>query len=235
MSEKPSFLRRVTRYLVEILIIIIGITISFALDDWDKRNTDQEDYKNYLINLQQDIQIDSSQMITDARSYVQKMNAVDLILRFDEKNYNQDTLIALGNGLNRITNFVEFLPNDNTFQMLSSIGGFRVFENQKLSSELIQLYKYDYAFIDMMGRESNDFRKSQLMPYLLENIYFEDQETFPVVQTDIPKVVGDKIFRNICIEYSGTSYSAYNSYRRALKRLIIVDKLIKEELDKVKG
>ena len=70
----------------------------------------------------------------------------------------------LGRAQDNLLNYVEFLPNDNTFQVLSSTGDFRVFENDSLVSELFQLYDYDYAFIAMLGREANGDRNDLLKP-----------------------------------------------------------------------
>ena len=99
-------------------------------------------------------------------------------------------------------------------------------------SELFHLYRYDYAFIEMVGKEANDERIQLLKPYLIENIYLEDEITFPLMRTDIPRVLQDRVFRNICLGYEKSSYSAYNSYRLALERLVRIDRLIEGELNK---
>jgi hypothetical protein len=130
----------------------------------------------------------------------------------------QDSIAMLGRAQDNLLNYVEFLPNDNTFQVLSSTGDFRVFENDSLVSELFQLYDYDYAFIAMLGREANGERNDLLKPYLIDNIYFEDKLTFPLVRTDIAAVIGDRKFRNICLDYQESCYGAINGYRRAMDR-----------------
>jgi hypothetical protein len=229
MPRNTSLPRRLGRYVIEIIIIIIGITLSFALSDWDKRRSAQKNYQTYLENLQQDIKIDSLQMVNDYRSYYRKYKGIEKMLSY-KGSMEVDTLRSLGEALNALSNFVEFLPNNNTFLMLSSTGDFKVFDNKDLVSQLIQLYQYDYAYIVMMGKEANKDRVNRLEPYLIENIFFEDQITFPKVRTNIPDVINDREFRNICILYQGSAWSAMASYRRALDRLRGVDSLINVEL-----
>lgn len=226
---KKSIPKRLGKYLIEIVIIIIGITLSFALNEWNQKQSDNEDYYEYLESLRQDIKIDSLQMVNDYRSYFNISKGAELILRYDDK-YRADSLISFALAVENLTNFIEFLPNNNTFQMLSSTGGFRVFENKELVKEIIQLYKYDYEFIRMMGDEALAERRLLLEPYLIKNIYYEDRNIFPDIKTDVKKLINDPVFRNLCDSYSGSSWSAANAYGRAMKRLRIVDKMIEEEL-----
>ena len=231
MARQKNIFSKLGSYFVEILIIIVGVYISFALNDWQQRQSDETDYQNYLKRLQQDIRIDSLQMVNDMRLYTNKVKAVDLIYKYHE-GFNRDSIALLGQAQNTLSSYVRFLPNDNTFQVLSSTGDFKVFRNDSLVSNLFQLYSYDYAFIEMIGQEVNQERVQLLKPYLIQNIYFEDEITFPIVKTNIPEVVRDRTFRNICFNYQGSSYSAVNSYQRALTRLVRINKMIREELKK---
>ena len=230
MALRKNLFSRLGNYFIEIVIIIIGISLSFALSDWEKKKSDQVDYQNYLKRLQQDIRIDSVQMANDKRLYLNKIKAVDLIFKYHE-GFSQDSILLLGEAQNALSNYVQFLPNNNTFQVLSSTGEFKIFRNDSLVSELFHLYRFDYAFIEMMGKEADGARTQRLEPYLIQNIYYEDELTFPIVRTDIAKVIRDRTFRNICLDYKQSSYSAFNSYRIALERLARIDRIIEEELE----
>lgn len=230
MAKQSTFISKLGKYLIEIVIIIIGISLSFALNDWEKKKSAQVDYQGYLKKLQQDVRIDSLQITNDMRSYRNKIEGVDLIFNYHE-GFSEDSIALLGAAQNALSNFIQFLPNDNTFQVLTSTGDFRVFENDSLVSELFQLYGYDYDFIEMLGEEANNERVDLLKPYLIENIYFEDKITFPLVRTDIAGVVRDRTFRNICLDYQESCYGAFSAYQRALARLVRINELILTELD----
>jgi hypothetical protein len=168
-------------------------------------------------------------MTNDKRLYLNKIRAVDLIFKYHD-GFSQDSIALLGQAQNTLSNYVQFLPNNNTFQVLSSTGEFKIFTNDSLVSELFHLYRYDYAFIEMMGKEADGARSQRLEPYLIQNIYYEDEITFPIVKTDIAKVIRDRTFRNICLDYKQPSYNAFDSYRIALDRLVRINKMIQEEL-----
>lgn len=229
MTKKKSVFSLLGRYVSETIIIIIGISISFAISDWEKKRSARIAYQDYLQRLQLDIAIDSVQMVNDVRAYRRKIDGVNLVFAF-HPGFSQDSIALLGQAQNALLNYVEFLPNDNTFQILSSTGDFNVFTNDSLVSELFRLYRYDYAFISMNGREANHERLNQVKPYLIDNMYYEDELTFPVVRTDIPAIVSDRYFRNICLEYQESCAAAIMPYSRAMQRLVRVNRMIREEL-----
>jgi len=230
MSKNKSLFSRVGRYLVEIMIIIIGITLSFAVNEWKEGNANKTDYYEHLVSLQQDLQIDSLQIANDYQSYRNINQGTYTILRSDEK-YRKDSLLEFALAVDALSNYVNFLPNNNTFQMLRSTGGFRVFGNKELVKEITQLYQFDFAFIDMMGEEVQTERRNNLEPYLLKSIVMEDKETFPQIKTDISALANDPLFRNLCYTYRGSTWSLMNAHRRAMKQLRKVSKILEEELE----
>ena len=231
MLGKSSLGKRIGRYLIEVIIIIIGITLSFALNEWNVKRLERADYYEYLENLKQDLKIDSIQMAKDIVSYSGLVKGTGIILRYDDK-HRKDSLFNFAISVGNLSNFIEFLPNNNTFRMLSSIGGFKVFENKDLAKEMVQLYQYDYAFIKMQEKEASNERERLLEPYLFENIYFEDRETFPEIKTDVSKLIADPLFRNLCYSYGNSCRNAVSAYNRAIRRLNTVNNMINEELNK---
>ncbi len=230
MSRKKSVFSLLGRYVSETIIIIIGISISFAISDWEKKRSARTSYQDYLERLQVDMAIDSVQMVNDVAAYRRKIGGVDLVFAY-HPGFPQDSVALLGQAQNALLNYVEFLPNDNTFQILSSTGDFNVFTNDSLVSELFRLYRYDYAYIHMNGREANHERLNQVKPYLIDHMYYEDELTFPLVRTDIPAIVSDRYFRNICLEYQESCYAAITPYQQAMGRLIRVNQMIRQELE----
>ena len=224
-----STTKRLSRYLTEILVIIIGITLSFALNEWNNNRNEYEAYKNHLENLSSDLEIDFKQMKSDRESVNNIKKNLTYSLKYNPADI--ESIPKLSNAINEIMSYINFLPNNNTFQMLNSTGGLAVFKNKELVSELNQLYQYDYAYIEMMERQKDRVLYEHLMPLLYEEIYFEDALTYPNIRTDVKAFLGNKEFRNICLDYQGACDSHAWSYTRALKRLEKVKKIIEEELE----
>ena len=233
LKPGKSLGQKIFTYLIEIIIIILGISISFGLNEWNKQRSDHTEYLKYLENLKEDIHVDSVQMVGDRRSYTRIKDGINSLMGF-KAQYLQipDSMGNLASAFVALDNFIEFLPNNNTFEQLSSTGDFNKFRNKELIKEVIQLYQYDYAYIRMMGDQAKDVSRNHLKPYFFNNIYLEDSRTFPKVKTNIPEVIEDRLFRNIILSYQGSADSAIRAYNRALKRLVKVDDMIDKELAK---
>jgi len=227
-KSNKNITKKLGRYLTEILVIIIGITLSFALNEWNKSRNDHKAYKNHLENLTNDLEIDFKQMNSDIASVSRIQKSLMYALKYNPSN--RDSIPRLSEAINETMSYINFLPNNNTYRMLNSTGGLDVFRNKELVSELNKLYQYDYAYIEMMEKHKDKVLYSHLLPLLYEEIYFEDAITYPNIRTDVKSFLNNKKFRNICIDYEGACSSHSWSYTRALKRLEKVQGLIKEEL-----
>ena len=106
LNPGNSLGKKILTYLVEVIIIILGISISFGLNEWNKQRSDQSDYIKYLENLKQDIRIDSLQMVSDRRTYNRISNGIDYLLAF-QPEYLQvpDSMKLLGESFNTLNNF----------------------------------------------------------------------------------------------------------------------------------
>ena len=82
MSRKKSVFSLLGRYVSETIIIIIGISISFAISDWEKKRSARTSYQDYLERLQVDMAIDSVQMVNDVAAYRRKIGGVDLVFAY---------------------------------------------------------------------------------------------------------------------------------------------------------
>lgn len=231
MNKKTnkSIPKKMGRYLIEILVIIIGITLSFALNEWNKSRNDHKAYENHLESLTKDLEIDSKQMKSDIESVNRIKRSLMYALEYDPAN--RDSIPILSQAINEMMSYINFLPNNNTYRMLNNTGGLDVFKNKELVSELNQLYQYDYAYIEMMEEHKDNILYQHLMPMLYEEIYFEDAITYPNIRTDVKAFLNNKKFRNLCIDYEGSCSSHHWSYTRALDRLEKVKKIIEEELN----
>ena len=228
-KSKNKMMKKLGRYLTEIIVIIIGITLSFALNEWNKSRSDYKAYKSHLENLSNDLEIDYVQMKSDVESLKNIKSSLMYALQYNPSN--TDSLPRLSQSVNDIMSYINFLPNNNTFNMLNSTGSFSVFENKELVRELNKLYQYDYAYIEMMEAHKDKALYQNLMPLLYDAVYFEDALTYPNVRTDVKAFLSNKRFRNICIDYESACSSYQWAYLRALERLEKVKKGIENELN----
>lgn len=130
-------MRKLNRYLIEISIIIIGITISFGVQSHLKEREDNRKqvlaYERIFEDLKQD------------REYFS--------LAFENNEQQIKAAKSIVNGPLNQTNFNRIIPyygtffNDNTITSIMSTGLLEDFENRALINEILTYYRQDYDFL----------------------------------------------------------------------------------------
>ena len=130
-------MRKLNRYLIEISIIIIGITISFGVQSHLK---DREDNRKQVVAYER--------IFEDLK---QDREYFDLAFENNEQQIKAAKSII--NGPLNQTNFNRIIPyygtffNDNTITSIMSTGLLEDFENRALINEILTYYRQDYYFL----------------------------------------------------------------------------------------
>ncbi len=149
-------------FIVELIIIVLGITISFLVNEWREQRQKEKLYLDYLASLDNDLKTDSAQIVSDLRSYNEIQDYAVLLLTFDvSQNKPSPELIE---AIEQVVSTVEFLPNKNTFEVLQSTGSFMLFKDKELAKLIVQLYQFEYPFIRMAERRYHDIQVNTLYP-----------------------------------------------------------------------
>ena len=130
-------MRKLNRYLIEISIIIIGITISFGAQSHLK---DREDNRKQVVAYER--------IFEDLK---QDREYFDLAFENNEQQIKAAKSIV--NGPLNQTNFNRIIPyygtffNDNRITSIMSTGLLEDFENRALINEILTYYRQDYDFL----------------------------------------------------------------------------------------
>ena len=128
-------------YLIEIIVIILGISITLALEEWRDNSKEKHLEQIYLKNLQTDIQTDLtslSQAISGTKTLLQKGNELLGYARSaDNKNIspgqvNEDVRAILGRP--------NFISSDASFTDLKSSGNLHLIKDIQLKNLLFAYY-----------------------------------------------------------------------------------------------
>ncbi|SFO03672.1 hypothetical protein SAMN04488519_103181 [Algoriphagus ornithinivorans] len=138
---------RVTRYLAyaigEIVLVVIGILIALAINNWNEANKNKKREKAFLTNLLEDLKADSLSLQEISATL---QNAVRYKLVFSNhiegKPANRDSINA--NFLNQYNILVDFIPNSNTLDELTYGNGLSLISNAELRRKIVSIYNtYD--------------------------------------------------------------------------------------------
>ncbi|GAB4029795.1 hypothetical protein [Spirosoma gilvum] len=155
-------------YVIEIIVIIFSISISFALDEWKDDRHKQELEQTYLKGLYSDIQTDMRQIgevIAETKQVIQKATSLS--------NRNPQTPISDYEAFVQDFRFVfrrpRFIAEDVTFADLKSTGNMQVISNALLKRALFDYYK-QYETIVRVETAELETTNTIIGPYLLRRL-----------------------------------------------------------------
>ena len=162
--------------LIDIAIIVFGITLSLMVERWRENAHERAIEKKFLLGLRVDLQNDILQLKSDSASYYD-LNRGWHYLRnagIRKTNLNRDSSIKYTNTL---TNTTEFIPNDSRFEALKSSGQFNVIENDSLQNLILDLYQNKIASLKLTTSYITAFKTQQLLPFLSKNMRYNDVDS----------------------------------------------------------
>ena len=190
------------KYLLEILVITIGILGAFALNNWNENRNAKIERGSIIQNLNTEFRKNQTEMdriktLTEAQ-YRAGMTLMS-IMGSDQANIekvNPDSLLY---------NFIEgnrYISTQYTLQDLSSSGRIQLIANDQLV-ELI--YEWQAAYDQMMEYFNgvDDKVEDDLVPFLTEHYAIKDIDRYGLLEWKTPsKLKHDKlkVFHNISFE-----------------------------------
>ena len=138
----PDFTHTKTyvRYLIEIVVIVAGITLSFLVDEYREDKREKEEYKIYLSKLKSDLLLDS--LMTDFTKNRRKAQYVGAVQLYNELYNNHpikddSVFVHLAANVLRTTPITQ---SNFTFREILSSGNLRLIEDDSVRLGLIVYY-----------------------------------------------------------------------------------------------
>jgi len=128
-------------YLIEVVVIIVGISITLVLEEWRDKGKEEELAKVYLANLAADIEADQHSLHFAASLTDSLLARGEEIRRFVKdpdghaltpQRLNEDVLKLIGRP--------KFIPHDATFSDLKSSGNLHLIKDVTLKGLLFSYY-----------------------------------------------------------------------------------------------
>ncbi|MBC2840272.1 DUF6090 family protein [Robiginitalea sp. SC105] len=161
-------------YLLEILVIILGILGAFALDNWNEervnRNIEKATYQSLTASLRQD-STELQRIISIQKKTIAGLQAViikDLDALRDSLPDEAiiDFLPDIMNGV------ISFFPKYGIYNMMISQGKIELIRSDSIKSSLIELYDYHYQRYQTIDAQLDRKYFDELNPFFIRYLGF---------------------------------------------------------------
>ncbi|MFY0624766.1 MAG: hypothetical protein JXR07_00610 [Reichenbachiella sp.] len=185
-----TFRQKWTEYILEILVIMIGILGAFMLNDWNESNRLDNQRQELIASLIEDFEYNSTTLeeerIVMSKGRLTKMDLFYDLLNRDEKTVSMDSLRNLAVTFFR---FDYFRPNLTAYNVAKSSGSLELLDNKKLL-EKITLFNREHEILLMVQNQNGhsyyagsgwEFRKTILPGVIYNSRYsgtYESNHTF---------------------------------------------------------
>jgi len=167
IREKLAAENKVASYLRyaigEILLVVIGILIALQINNWNENRKERLIEIKYLKNLEHDLQNDSTDIIKFKNTRIGISNAAHELLKY-AKSQNYDDVYRLDSLYITVALWVQFIPNNNTFEELRSTGNLQLIKNDSIKNLLLDLNKKNEELVsdrNHMRREYDNYLYDQ--------------------------------------------------------------------------
>lgn len=157
-------------HFIELLVVIIGISIAFALEGWSERKKAKKLEISYLQSLKTDLEkdvislqevMDSSQVITN---YVFEV-FTHIYRQSHDSVYRRHHVTS-----NYTTPY--FSSQHGTYTTLVNSGTINLIEDFALKAALTELYNIQYAQLETLDNKIRKLVDDMIYPYMIQNIRF---------------------------------------------------------------
>ena len=220
------------KYIIEFLVVFLGITISFSLQQLSKNKENSERQKEGLERVLNDLKLDETIFELTLDTNQKQINASNNIL---DREINNDIYNLT------IPYFGTFL-NDTAIKSLIATGLIEGFVNQDLITGILKYYRNDYDFI-IDQSEADERLMFRRLNYILENFKIDsvlqnkrtefgpiNMPYFSISENILNQIRDDKVFRGHLNNMIYIKLSYNNFVKGALEYNRQLQKKILEEL-----
>jgi len=204
--------------LIDLLIVIVGISIAFQLNNWNEVSKLDAEAKAYINSFYEENMLNETSLISALEFTESNKKDIDTLkqLLLSKKFTDKRVKTLTGNMLG----MQNFNPSITTMENIIASGEFELIKDIELRKQIISIYNtYDTTLI--LENVLSDYINKYLTPFVFENIRFSD---FSSIHTDF---IQKPLFENIVFGYDVLLSQQIRGYQNNLEELKLLNENLK--------
>lgn len=157
-------------HFVELIVVIIGISIAFAMEGWSESNKRKRLEQNYLSSLALDITKDKDDLKQIVDSTNKIIAHVGEVFQFKFQRVPLEAYKRHHVTSSYLATY--FYPQNGTYLSLMNSGDINVLRNFPLKAALSDLYNVRYKELERMDNVIKNLADNRIQPYMIDNVRF---------------------------------------------------------------
>jgi hypothetical protein len=196
--------------LIDLLIVIIGITIAFQLNNFSEASKSASKESVYLNSFYEENRDNESNLSAAYDFAKATKSAVDTLKQLLlSKDYQDDRLEALAGSMMALS---DFSPSIVTMENITASGDFELISNYEYRDKLIDTYN-SYQTTSQLEVILMNYVDQYVTPFFFENVRFSDFTSLKENFIESPE------FENIVFGYDALLTQKLNGYEKNLTKL----------------
>jgi len=168
-------------YMIETIVVMIGVTAGFGLTNWAESNKEKKLSAEYMKNLSSDLENDIKNLtLNDSLTSQKIQDMTNLLIILKTNDFEQ--VDSIGKLLKAaFENVLFFYPSQTTYESIKQGGQVNIIKDVKLKNDLIYLYDFQYAQLKINENVILSSIRQDVEPFIVENF---DLTEYRVINQD---------------------------------------------------
>ena len=202
---------------IDLLIVIIGITIAFQLNNLNDSNKSKAKEKDYLKSFYEENRDNESSLSLAIEFTLKTKDDLDSLKQILlSKNYQDNRIKNLSGSMMALS---DFKPSLITMENITASGDFELIGNFEYREKLIETYNSYQTTSQFEGLLSN-YVNQYVTPFLFDHVRFSDFTPLKENFTENP------VFENIVIGYDALLTQKLKGYENNMEKLRSLNQLL---------
>ena len=186
-------------YILEILVLIIGIYGAFALDNWNQRRKDVQREIRFYKELANDLDLNQKELLEFLDELNRQIQAINTIDRYFRHQKPEDDSLKLS--FERMT-WGSIFNNPNAAYLNMKNSGTIELQNDTLRSRIINMYEKYFFNIHFRNNKQWEMQDQQIIPFMNKHFIQIDPNynqafVFLNKAIDYPQLCRNTEFKNL--------------------------------------